>query len=77
WELKGQAMRELLSKLDDPTVETYDGYRRSFGDAWYMVLPDPVHPSFMIYAEGSTGAEAERMLSAAREEIVAEMRKNV
>ncbi len=77
WELKGQAMRELLSKLDDPTVETYDGYRRSFGDAWYMVLPDPVHPSFMIYAEGATGAEAERMLSAAREEIVAEMRKNV
>jgi len=68
-------MRELLSKLDDPTVETYDGYRKSVGDAWYMVMPDPVHPSFMLYAEGATRAEAEKMLEAARKEVMAEMNK--
>lgn len=75
WELKAQVMRELLARLDDPAVDTFDGYRRSVDDDWYMVLPDPVRPAFNLYAEGGTRARAEAMLKKAKEEITAEIEK--
>ncbi|MEA4883801.1 MAG: sugar phosphate nucleotidyltransferase [Clostridia bacterium] len=69
WEFKGQVMRELLGRLDDASVDTFDGYRKGSPDAWYMVLPDPSRPSFTIYAEGSTRAEALEMLQLAAKEV--------
>ena len=73
WELKGQAMRELLGKLDQPGVDTFDGYRKAAGDGWYMVLPDAKHPSFTIYAEGPTRLDAEKILKEARRELAAQI----
>lgn len=73
WELKGQAMRELLGRLDQPGVDTFDGYRKRAGDGWYMVLPDARHPSFTIYAEGPTRLDAERILKEARRELAAQI----
>lgn len=70
WEMKAQVMRELLGKLDDPAVDTFDGYRRNIDDShWYMVLPDAARPVFRLYAEGGSRAQAEAMLARARDEV--------
>jgi mannose-1-phosphate guanylyltransferase/phosphomannomutase len=69
WEYKGQVMRELLTRPEDPSIDTFDGYKKGSEDAWFMVLPDPTRPSFTIYGEGRTKAEAEQMLTLAKKEL--------
>ena len=70
WELKEQVMRDLLARMDDPSVDTFDGYRKNEGEDWYMVLPDPKRPEFTVYAEGSTEAKAADMIRRAMDEIL-------
>jgi mannose-1-phosphate guanylyltransferase/phosphomannomutase len=55
WESRGAIMRHLVENPPfDCEIEQIDGVKLIMGDAWALVLPDPVRPVCHIWAE-STG----------------------
>ncbi len=52
WDAKGQIMRQISEENDRPdSVDHLDGIKIFDEDSWVLVLPDPIDPSFHIYAE--------------------------
>jgi len=63
WEKKGTVMRLLNDQYKDAQAERIDGIKVHFGDDWVLVLPDPDHPEYHIYAESVSGVQAEDLTS--------------
>lgn len=59
WEKKGTVMRLLNEQYKDTQAERTDGMKVHLGDEWVLVLPDPDHPVFHIYAESGSDSQAE------------------
>ena len=60
WEAKGTVMRLLNERYTDRRAELIDGIKIPLGEKeWVLVLPDPDHPKFHIFAEGASEAEAQ------------------
>lgn len=63
WESKGSVMRQISEESHDGAkIELLDGIKIFNRDSWVLVLPDPVDPSFHIYAE-SPEDDASRALA--------------
>ncbi len=59
WESKGQVMRLLNEQYKDSPHDNIDGIRIWLGEgSWVLIHPDPDRPSFHVYAEASSRAEA-------------------
>ncbi|CAN5416880.1 mannose-1-phosphate guanyltransferase [soil metagenome] len=63
WERKGEAMRRLVeSGRHARQMDLLDGVKVWEGDAWVLVLPDPIEPLFHVVAEAAD-AESSRELA--------------
>jgi mannose-1-phosphate guanylyltransferase/phosphomannomutase len=59
WEVKGTVMRRLIENGPSDQMDTTDGVKIRINEAeWVLVLPDPDHPQFQIYAESASQAQA-------------------
>ncbi len=59
WESKGQVMRLLNEQYKDTPHDNIDGIRIWLGEGtWVLVHPDPDRPSFHVYSEANSRAEA-------------------
>jgi mannose-1-phosphate guanylyltransferase/phosphomannomutase len=59
WELKGTVMRRLNESTQHNQVETLEGVKIKLSEQeWILILPDPDYPSFQIYAESTSQAQA-------------------
>jgi phosphomannomutase/phosphoglucomutase len=45
----------------DTELDTTDGYRLDYGDAWVLVRPSGTEPKVRIYAEGQEQSRAESL----------------
>lgn len=62
WESKGQVMRLLNEQYKDTPHDNIDGIRIWLNEeSWVLVHPDPDMPSFHVYAESSSRAEASNL----------------
>lgn len=61
WEAKGTVMRLLTEQYRPPRKAQIDGTRIDVGPDWVLVLPDPDEPFFRIYAESSSGPQAQEL----------------
>ena len=62
WERKGEVMRTIVGEYNGRDVEMVDGVRVSVDDGWFLVLPDASDPTLNVYAEGTSGDEADRLI---------------
>jgi mannose-1-phosphate guanylyltransferase/phosphomannomutase len=62
WERKGEVMRTIVDEYHDHKVELIDGVRVGVDGGWFLVLPDASDPTLNVYAEGSTGDDADRLI---------------
>ena len=62
WERKGEVMRTIVNEYASDDVEMFDGVRVDVDGGWFLVLPDASDPALNVYAEGSSGDEADRLL---------------
>jgi len=63
WEAKGRVMRMLNQQYKDRLGPQIDGVKIYLSDdEWVLVLPDPDHPLFRIYAEGRSHDQAEALV---------------
>lgn len=59
WESKGQVMRLLNEQYKDTPHDNIDGIRIWLSEqTWVLIHPDPDRPSFHVYTEASSRAEA-------------------
>ncbi len=59
WEYKGTVMRLLNEQYKPRREAQLDGTRVDLGREWVLVLPDPDEPFFRIYAESTSGPQAQ------------------
>ena len=59
WEYKGTVMRLLNEQYKPKRADQIDGTRIDLGNDWVLVVPDPVEPYFHVYAESSSGTQAQ------------------
>ncbi len=79
FEHKGTIMRVMVEQSRDKNIDLLDGVKIRHGDAWVLVLPDPVEPVVHLFADGRSVLEIEQLieeyrtiieaLTAGREEI--------
>jgi mannose-1-phosphate guanylyltransferase/phosphomannomutase len=56
WAAKGRVMRGLAEKFGaDPDAILTEGVLLNVEDGWVLMLPDPDHPVFYVYAEPDEG----------------------
>jgi mannose-1-phosphate guanylyltransferase / phosphomannomutase len=63
WERKGTVMRGAIERAKDEEVVLVDGVKILSPDGWALVLPDPELPVTHVFAEGSTDADARRLVA--------------
>jgi len=61
WERKGAVMRETVERAKGRELVLVDGVKILHDAGWALVLPDPEHPTVHVWAEGASGADAERL----------------
>jgi phosphomannomutase/phosphoglucomutase len=54
---------EAYARGADADLETTDGYRLDYGDAWLLVRPSGTEPKIRVYAEARDAARAERLVA--------------
>mgnify|MGYP005849940397 CR=1 FL=1 len=59
WEYKGTVMRLLNEQYKPRRGSQVDGTRIDLGQEWVLVLPDPDEPFFRIFAESTSGQQAQ------------------
>jgi mannose-1-phosphate guanylyltransferase/phosphomannomutase len=70
WSEKGRVMRLLAEKFgSDPDVVLTDGVKLNLDGGWVLMIPDPDHPFFYVYAE----SEASEPLAAEYSRLVEEL----
>jgi len=52
---------EAAARTADATLDTTDGYRLDYGDAWVLARPSGTEPVVRIYAEARTESRAEKL----------------
>lgn len=63
WEKKGQIMRVLNERYRVGESQVVDGIQIDLsGREWVLILPDPDHPVFHLYAESSSADQAQALL---------------
>jgi mannose-1-phosphate guanylyltransferase/phosphomannomutase len=62
WERKGIVMRTIVDRYAGHDVELFDGVRVRQDGGWFLVLPDASDPTLNVYAEGSSGDDADRLI---------------
>jgi mannose-1-phosphate guanylyltransferase / phosphomannomutase len=62
WERKGVVMRTIVDRYHGHDVELFDGVRVQQNGGWFLVLPDASDPTLNVYAEGSSGDDADRLI---------------
>jgi len=62
WERKGVVMRTIVDRYQGHDVELFDGVRVQQNGGWFLVLPDASDPTLNVYAEGSSGDDADRLI---------------
>jgi phosphomannomutase len=55
-------MRTIVDEYAGDDVEMFDGVRVNVDGGWFLVLPDASDPALNVYAEGSSGDDADRLL---------------
>jgi mannose-1-phosphate guanylyltransferase/phosphomannomutase len=74
WEAKGRVMRQLNERYGEGTGPQVDGVRiEESPGVWALILPEPDQPSFFIYSEAGSAAEA-RALAERYAALVEELR---
>jgi mannose-1-phosphate guanylyltransferase/phosphomannomutase len=63
WERKGAVMRGVMERVKDLPTVLEDGVKISYDDGWALVLPDPELPVTHVWAEGSSDADARRLVA--------------
>jgi mannose-1-phosphate guanylyltransferase/phosphomannomutase len=64
WEAKGNVMRRLHQHFNHDKVDMTDGIKIRFGDSdWVLLLPDPDHPLFQVYAEGVSPTKVSELVA--------------
>jgi mannose-1-phosphate guanylyltransferase/phosphomannomutase len=63
WERKGAVMRGVMERAKDLPTVLVDGVKLVYPDGWALVLPDPELPVTHIWAEGTSDAEARRLVA--------------
>ncbi|MFB6108491.1 MAG: phosphoglucosamine mutase [Haloplanus sp.] len=63
------AAAEEYATTADAALDTTDGYRLDYGDAWVLVRPSGTEPKVRIYAEARDATRAERLAAAARDAL--------
>ena len=61
WENKGTVMRLLHERYHASKEIQIDGVRVQLGNDWVLVLPDPDHPLFRVYAESDSTTAAQEL----------------
>jgi len=61
WENKGTVMRLLHERYKTSQEAQIDGVRVQLGNEWVLVLPDPDHPLFRVYAESNSMTAAQEL----------------
>ncbi len=59
WDQKGLVMRTLVETPYDADLVLVDGVKIPDADGWTLVLPDPEDPLTHVWAEASSGGEAQ------------------
>ena len=63
WNKKGTVMRQISEEsLADASVEMLDGVKVILDDAWVLILPDALEPTFHIYAESPTESSSQDLV---------------
>ncbi|MFB6256133.1 MAG: phosphoglucosamine mutase [Haloplanus sp.] len=60
---------EAYARGADANLETTDGYRLDYGDAWLLVRPSGTEPKIRVYAEARDAARAERLVADLRDTL--------
>ena len=63
WERKGAVMRGVMERAKDAPTVLVDGVKVIYPDGWALVLPDPELAITHVWAEGSSDAEARRLVA--------------
>ncbi len=69
WERKGVVMRTIVDRYQGHEVELFDGVRVQQNGGWFLVLPDASDPTLNVYAEGSSGDDADRLIGDIAQQI--------
>jgi mannose-1-phosphate guanylyltransferase/phosphomannomutase len=56
-------MRGVMERAKDLPTVLVDGVKLVYPDGWALVLPDPELPVTHIWAEGTSDAEARRLVA--------------
>lgn len=62
FEHKGTVMRVLVEQSRDKKVDLLDGVKIRHGEAWALILPDPVEPVVHLFADGRSILETEQLI---------------
>jgi phosphomannomutase/phosphoglucomutase len=54
---------EAYARAAAADLDTTDGYRLDYGDAWVLVRPSGTEPKIRVYAEARDAARAERLVA--------------
>jgi phosphomannomutase/phosphoglucomutase len=65
------AAAERAATEADADLDTTDGYRLDYGDAWVLARPSGTEPLVRIYAEAREERRARDLLEGMRERMVA------
>jgi mannose-1-phosphate guanylyltransferase / phosphomannomutase len=63
WERKGAVMRGVMERAKRLPTVLVDGVKIVYPDGWALVLPDPELAVTHVWAEGSSDAEARRLVA--------------
>jgi mannose-1-phosphate guanylyltransferase/phosphomannomutase len=63
WERKGAVMRGVMERAKSLPTVLVDGVKVEYPDGWALVLPDPELAVTHVWAEGSSSAEARRLVA--------------
>lgn len=63
---------EEWARAQDAPIDTKDGYRVDFGDAWALVRPSGTEPLVRAYAESADASRAESLLESVTTAILAD-----
>jgi mannose-1-phosphate guanylyltransferase/phosphomannomutase len=63
WERKGAVMRGVMERAKGKSTVLVDGVKIIYPDGWALVLPDPELAVTHVWAEGTSDAEARRLVA--------------